>query len=343
MLERWVGFVLLLWAFAPNLPSQDTTGPLPTNPSALLDLARQKNGLSGPGVRPWHIHGTYRTYDEKGSLLREGVYEEWWLSPTKYKRTFSSTDFTQTDYANGIGLFRSGAQDWPEGFEIALRERLINPLPPASLLTDIDLKKSERSAGRGKLQCVSMTYPTNPHIKVPSDFFPSACFDSTAPILRESITGRTQIIYSNFLTFQGHNLARQLEITTCGTTAAELVLDQVEMIADPSEAIVAPSTDAKSIGLTNLTFKASRTLYPVVIKKVVPAPNSKTGHVQGKVKVNATIGEDGHVRTVRVLDGPFDLCQPAQEAAKQWEFWPPEIMGQPRSFEIEIVFIQMLG
>jgi hypothetical protein len=82
-------------------------------------------------VHPWHIHGTYKVYNEKGTPMSEGTYEEWWVGPAKYKRSFASSIFTQTDYADGTKLLRDGFQGWWSGFELRLREHsstLFQPL-----------------------------------------------------------------------------------------------------------------------------------------------------------------------------------------------------------------------
>ena len=54
-----------------------------------MALAQDKNGLVGSDVKPWHIHATYRTFDQNAKVEYEGTYEEWWLSPARYKLSFT--------------------------------------------------------------------------------------------------------------------------------------------------------------------------------------------------------------------------------------------------------------
>jgi hypothetical protein len=61
-------------------------------------LAAKTNSLTGADVQPWHLKATFTALDEKGNSTDQGPYEEFWASPTKYKRTFTGTAFTRIDY-----------------------------------------------------------------------------------------------------------------------------------------------------------------------------------------------------------------------------------------------------
>lgn len=67
-----------------------------------------------------------------------------------------------------------------------------------------------------------------------------------------------------------------------------------------------------------------------LINKVVPVyPRLAIQTRQfGKVHLIATIGKDGHIRQLRVIDGPVFLVQAAVEAVKQWVYRPTLLSGQ---------------
>jgi len=126
---RYVWFLvvfLCVWAPGPVLCKAAQEGSLPKDPAALFALAREKNGLESSDVQPWHIRGRYTTYKD-GKPEDQGVYEEWWVSPTRYKRSITGQKFSQTDYANGSGLFREGAQDWAFA-GVGMRMSLLGPV-----------------------------------------------------------------------------------------------------------------------------------------------------------------------------------------------------------------------
>jgi len=93
-----------------NAHCENAASPVPQDPTALMTLGHEKNGLIGSDVKPWHMHGTYRAYKD-GKPEYEGTYEEWWFSPTRYKVSFITPKQTQTDYATGTALLRVGSQN----------------------------------------------------------------------------------------------------------------------------------------------------------------------------------------------------------------------------------------
>jgi hypothetical protein len=79
--------------FSQPAPSQ----PMPSDSATLMSLAREKNGLNSSDVQPWHIRGTYTFFDYDGKPYNTGVYEEWWFSEQKYKRSYADAKFKQVD------------------------------------------------------------------------------------------------------------------------------------------------------------------------------------------------------------------------------------------------------
>jgi protein TonB len=80
-----------------------------------------------------------------------------------------------------------------------------------------------------------------------------------------------------------------------------------------------------------------------LINKVVPVyPRLAIQTRQfGKVHLIATIGKDGHIKQLQVIDGPMFLVRAAVEAVKQWVYRPTLLSGQPVEViaPIEINFI----
>jgi hypothetical protein len=85
------------------------------------------NGLQSTELRPWHIVVTYDQFDEDGDDVNSGVYEEFWAGPKKYRRSYKSDSFKQTDYATDKGLFRGGDQRWPNRAESQVRAEVTEP------------------------------------------------------------------------------------------------------------------------------------------------------------------------------------------------------------------------
>ena len=129
-------------------PGTELVPTMPTEPAAMLSLAATANGLDGPDVQPWHIKVSYQTFDHDGDPEISGTYQEFWISPRKYKRSYASANFTQTDFAMDGALYRSGNQEWPGSWEMKVRKLLIQPFGAGVDLQQSKLVKSDRSFGQ---------------------------------------------------------------------------------------------------------------------------------------------------------------------------------------------------
>jgi hypothetical protein len=85
---------------------------MPKDPKDLMLLAAGVNGLGGADVKPWHLKANYQTFDADGKPKDQGVFEEWWVGPEKYKVSYSSASFNQTLYQNGDTKLITGDKGW---------------------------------------------------------------------------------------------------------------------------------------------------------------------------------------------------------------------------------------
>jgi len=104
--------------------------------------------------------------------------------------------------------------------------------------------------------------------------------------------------------------------TGSGTSAAEPGL-----AANGADRVVV-SSNASSV----VTHPVSPN-YPVLAKQM---------QVQGAVQLQALIGKNGDIQSLRVLSGPAILSQAAREAVKQWHFKPYLMGGQAVETEARI-------
>src|SRR5579871_5352902 len=252
--------------------AQSSASDLPHDSVVLMALAHDKNGLVGADVKPWHIRGTYRSYDSDGSTNYEGTYEEWWVSSTRYKLSFATDKSSQTDFATGSSLLRDGSQAWLSGPELLLRESLIEPLPDMSQTTDFQFLRKSVAVGQSKIDCVSYTYPTRPSASSTGDFYPAACFDPSKPILLLfSHGGSGRAVYEQIVSFQGHYLARRIQYFVNERLLAELNLDVIESLKESPDSVIAPPPTAVPVDLTKIAFPdVSKTRWPMLLMKTAP-------------------------------------------------------------------------
>ena len=58
--------------------------------------------------------------------------------------------------------------------------------------------------------------------------------------------------------------------------------------------------------------------------------------IKGTVELNATIGADGRVKSVKIVKGPQMLLKAAQDAVMQWIYKPTLLNGTPVENETHI-------
>jgi hypothetical protein len=69
----------------------------------------------------------------------------------------------------------------------------------------------------------------------------------------------------------------------------------------------------------------------MITKQVKPQypPEARARRLQGTVKFSAVIGQDGRMRKVELLSGPFLLYKPSRGAVVRWEYKPTLLNGKP--------------
>jgi hypothetical protein len=309
--------------------------PMPSDSAALMSLAREKNGLNSSDVQPWHIRGTYTLFDIDGKPLKSGVYEEWWFSKQKYKRSYTSAQFNQVDYATGTALYREGSQDWPGFYEVSLRPDLIEPLPEDSTLKEFKLEQHAEPVGKSNINCVTLHYHLPSNVTLSKNAYPGFCFETSIPALRLALqTAGTQTVYESIVAFQGHYLARELRTSVDGQPRITLKLDLVEKLNDAPDVILVPPPNALPVNLAAVSLKSGAAFGWQLKDALLPNPENARGKIGGTVVIRATVGKDGHVTNAQAISGPEVLYQPALDKVRQYVYRPFRVMGEPVPFDM---------
>jgi TonB family protein len=303
---------------------------------AIAQQVMQSNGLSEQSLQPWHIKITFKLLDTKGNTKDEGTFEEYWAGPEKFKRTFTSSGFTQTEFHTADGLRLTGTVNpVPESLGDLARE-FVHPIAfNTESLDSTHFDLHELSAGSAKLSCLSAVRnpPANSSAMPLNETY---CLSESAPILRIHLRGNgIRVLRNNIVLFQGKYLPRDIEAYGMGIPPQlgphfySAHLESAETIKTMDDALFVPPADAikppKQITLAEDAARAQLLEHP---KAVYPAI-AVAARVSGDVVLPITIGADGHVQTIRILDGPPMLRQAAIDAILQWTFKPFIEQGNP--------------
>jgi TonB family protein len=75
-----------------------------------------------------------------------------------------------------------------------------------------------------------------------------------------------------------------------------------------------------------------------LVEPVYP-PDAQKNHVEGTVKLHATIGTDGTIKDLKTLSGPPSLFPAALTAVREWRYNPTLLNGQPIETQEDISLV----
>lgn len=320
---------------------------LPKNPAQIIQVAQRLNGFNSPGMEPWHLKATFATFDDQGSPSEQGTFEEWWAAPDRYKTSFVSPSFTQTDYVTSQGRYRSGAQtDLPFALSV-LRARLLAPIPIQPETLGQTLGRHEQTFGKAKLVCVELESNIQNSSTAPFGLFPSWCFEPHKPVLRVSGSfGRTIAIYQQVGTLNGRYIAEDLRISDWGKPLVEVKLATAGLLTsiNPGDFDPPPGTPKYSIwAAVDLPSKVVAGRRIAGDMPEYPA-EAKEHRQEGQVVLDAIIGTDGRIHELTVAQAPDPtLAIAALRAVSTWRYTPYLSNGVPVQVHTEINVIYKLG
>jgi hypothetical protein len=284
-------------------------------------------GLQSDDLRPWHIVVAYDQFDEDGDNINSGVYEEYWFGPKKYKRSYKSDRFNQTDYATEKGLYRSGDQKWPDRAQSQVRSEVVTPFSYGATLHGFHARSVERTFGTYKLQCVLIERDSG--ISDPAQY----CFEPDSSILRYS-RGQFwfQTVYNRIVQFQGRNLAQEADVTDGGKRYLKLRVQTIELISGLNDADISQAPDA--VGPVGERVSGVNPV-PINVSSFPQWPASLRGqHVT--VKLDIVIGKDGHVISAEPTAGPPEGYKACENAVRKWVFQPYLVLEKPVEVEQKV-------
>jgi len=98
-------------------------------------------------------------------------------------------------------------------------------------------------------------------------------------------------------------------------------------------------TKSPQVKLLNASLPASQVTQGRLLRRVNPVfPQfAKTAGIRGSVVIVATIGKDGHLKSMKLIRGDGALAIEAFRAARQWVYAPYRLNGQPIEVDARIV------
>jgi protein TonB len=141
---------------------------------------------------------------------------------------------------------------------------------------------------------------------------------------------------------KSHPTVAKVEPTAPATIRASVPPLAVEVIAGDKQSLLHPGSAGSKVEILKDTISAPAATAPVAAQPTNAAENERLASadmtypllgqhtkVQGSVVLQALVGTDGNIVSLRVLSGPAILAVAAQQAVRQWHFKPYLQNGQP--------------
>jgi hypothetical protein len=210
------------------------------DPVLLADLcehAMQQSQITLPGSKPFHLKATVAEKNSPNSNYRATI-EEYWVSPTKWRRTITSRDFSQVLVTNGESVFEEDKGDyypvWLNHFVIAI----FDPLPIRQQLRQGGVRASKRDFAAGETGCTDVPMRVDRWV---------VCFTGKEALLSSIFTKGYAAEFKEFRRFAEKQVPRLIETTPEPGTTIDARIDELTELhqVDESLFVVEHSTEPK--------------------------------------------------------------------------------------------------
>ena len=299
---------------------------MPSDPKELMFLAAKMNGLTGEGVKPWHLKATYRFFSANNKVSIEGTYEEFWGTETNYKRILTESACTQTDFGTEKGDYRVGScQQIPIPISDLIRREFVTPLPSVETVSRSAF--AIQPIGSKGTQPTCLRFVGLPDPGVVHCIAPDRPIVAINTYLYERVDA-IQAIHDRVLDFHGRFIPGDVSLLFAGKPFLVAHLEDLRTLASLSDIESTPPTEAEKI--TPPISVPPEVAESMIIRKTNPGYpfTAKREHLTDTVSLQAVIGTDGHVSSLQVIGGPVDLRQPAINAVRSWTYRPYVVNGE---------------
>lgn len=310
--------------------------------AARLAAAAHKSALTGSALKPWHLKLTVQLYDPAGKPSETATIEQWTAGDTE-RRVYASHSYKATEIRHGHQLFRTANVASPP-YRLALAlQQITDPLPSAAEVSSSTPDERNERFGTVSLSCIMLDQPLTSVPVPPLGLFPTYCLDPESGVLRFTyLLGRMSITRNRLGTFPAADgTPRSVAIDTT-VSRNDVLIEKTHIEAlvawQPDPALLTP--DSSLVPVPTAIVPVEPAVMQANLLNAPPLVYSEIArrrHAAGTVLLRATISDDGHIRSLRLLSTPDpELAFMALAQVPQWTYKPYLLKGQPVEVETDI-------
>jgi TonB family protein len=298
--------------------------------SKLLDQMIHRSTLAEPAGKPFYLKATITDKDDAKSEFN-GTVEEYWLSPTKWRRVIKLRDFSQTRIVNGDLIYEENSGDYFPVNDEMLAGEIVDPLPKSAvdLMNQLGLMGAEPGSGQG--QCMAEKYFNNSEGRETRVLLAYDC--NTGLLIYLWSPTCCYGVMTDYRKFHNKMVAYATK-----DNPINIRVDTLKDLDSPDEsffAISQPTPPSKRVVTENLTETQARTF--LVSKTEVQWPQVSKSPPEKSMTVNIVIGRDGQVKEARTYSPVENAIEDAAlTAIKKWAFLPQNVDGVPTQISTSV-------
>jgi TonB family protein len=284
-------------------------------------------------LQPWHLKASYDLFDDDGKPLAKGLFEEWWVAKDKWKQSYTGDHYTGTTYRSPEGFASEGERPaWPEVF---IAGALVSPIQEDFPKDFRPTPPTTLAHPKPPLSCMNIS-PVNAGPRMALSPY-TYCFDAGTAILRLRGDSYALANYSRVELFQGKEVGADTSIKVNGQVLVKVHLEDLTSDPGMTDEVFAPK---EPLSFVHYGKDALPVTPPKLVHSTDPALplGLDRQHVEGKVVVRFTVGKDGKVTGLHVLESPnWPMAESVLNAVRTYRFEPAQQNGQPVATEVNIV------
>ena len=291
--------------------------------------AALKSTLAQAGGAPFHLRAVISD-EAHHDPQWDAEVEEWWASPTRYKRVFHCARFSQTLVVDGVKV-----QEVDEGpvFPELLRNltvELVDPIPRLDELAALHLKVASPDGTKGQI-VTRYTIPTSDGAGATGSMDASVAIDRMTGLMVYGGNLDWDVALHDFAEFHGLQVARRLTAQTQGGVRLTAQIKLLEDLSPAGAGMIRVSKPTQVGKQLRVVVVPEAELRKLALNAPAPHwPEPAGGARSGMMTMRVVVDRSGQVESV---DNFFSTDPALQGEAEQqlmrWRFRPYLDQGVP--------------
>lgn len=308
--------------------------------ASLSDIAQRaasNSTLTDTDGQPFRLRATIVETTNPESSYR-GEVEEEWVSPSKWRRTLKSPEFSQTIIVNGEKYYEEDKGSYYPSWLRNLVTTMFEPLPMLDSLKKSSTVVTEPT-GPNSGSCARFQSRTGAP-PAQNSVYTVICFSGRPLVVSSIVTPGIGVEFGDYKAFGKKQVARRLSSDPESGTHIEAKVVELSALSSPDDALFAGPDDTPQANRIRAFQVQETTAWSMLLDKPgIQWPTVRSGKTSGVLSVFMCADRTGQVREVWPLSSDnAGLDDSVRAQVAKWHFKPAVANGVPVQMESILTF-----